>query len=133
MELLTKKQILGADDRKTEIVDVPEWGGKVRLIAMSGEGRAAFEEAISLIDHKDAKQRANGRKFREILIAHSVVDVDGTLLFSAEDVSKLAQRSTAAIDRVFNAAAKLSAVNNGALEEAEKNSEATTTGDTSSP
>lgn len=40
MTLLKKAQILGAVDRKWEDVNVPEWGGEVRLIAITADERA---------------------------------------------------------------------------------------------
>ena len=35
MALLTRDEILAADDIKTEDVEVPEWGGDVRVSVMS--------------------------------------------------------------------------------------------------
>ena len=44
--MLTKEQILESDDLKTEVVDVPEWGGEVTIRIMSGTERDAFEQAL---------------------------------------------------------------------------------------
>ncbi len=46
MGLLTKDDILGADDLATEDVEVPEWGGCVRVRALTGTERDAFEAAM---------------------------------------------------------------------------------------
>jgi len=43
---LNKEQILRADDLKTEEVDVPEWGGSVRVRVLTGTERDAFESSI---------------------------------------------------------------------------------------
>ena len=42
--VLSKEQILQADDLKTETVEVPEWGGDVLLRELRGRERDAFEE-----------------------------------------------------------------------------------------
>ena len=44
--LLTKDEILRADDLRLERVEVPEWGGEVVLRTMTGTERDAFEAEL---------------------------------------------------------------------------------------
>ena len=72
MGLLTKERILAVDDIVTEDVDVPEWGGTVRVRGLSGTERDAFES--SMIERRGKKVETNLTNLRAKLVAASVVD-----------------------------------------------------------
>lgn len=116
MTLLTKSQILAADDRKFVDVDVPEWGGTVRVSAMSGIQRDSYE--MMLVD-----QQKNGVKgsIRAALAASTIVDEAGSPLFTIDEVAQLEKKSGVALGRVFDAAIKLSKLDPDAVGQAEKN------------
>jgi hypothetical protein len=44
--LLDRAAILGADDREYELVDVPQWGGTVRVRALSGTDRDRYLQSL---------------------------------------------------------------------------------------
>ena len=44
--MLSRDQILKAKDIKKETVNVPEWGGKVIVMGMTGKRRDEFEQEI---------------------------------------------------------------------------------------
>lgn len=111
MTLLSKDQILQADDRKTEDVAVPEWGGTVRLRSLSGAERDEFENGIQ--QQVGNKQVINARNARAKLVALCAVDEAGQLLFSKADVIKLGSKSSLALQRVYDVACKM----NGFTEE----------------
>ena len=46
MSLLSKTAILTANDLQTEDVEVPEWGGAVRVRSFTGRERDAFESSM---------------------------------------------------------------------------------------
>ena len=46
MTILTRDQILQANDLVTETVEVPEWGGSVFVKSLTGVERDQFEAAI---------------------------------------------------------------------------------------
>lgn len=101
MALLTADQILGADDRRYEIVDVPEWGGQVRLRSLTGRERDSFE--ASLQDRKGKSVKENIENFRARQVALCAVDEDGKLLFTnKQQVVLLGNKSVAALQRIFN-------------------------------
>ena len=56
MVYLSREEILSVHDIVTEEVDVPEWGGIVRVRGMSGVQRDAFE--ASLIQQPTGQPRA---------------------------------------------------------------------------
>lgn len=106
MTLLTRDQILSVEDRPYEEIEVPEWGGSVRVRGMSGADRDAYEASI-------VEQRGNDRKInlanaRAKLVARCLVDEDNRLMFSSDDVRALGRKSARALERVFDKARELS-------------------------
>lgn len=119
--ILSRDQILSVNDRKTEVVTVPEWGGDVIVSVMSGEQRDAYE---SMITEVDAKGKAVHRleNLRAKLVACCVVDESGGLIFSASDVQALGRKSAYALQRVYDAAVRINRVTEEGVEDAAKNS-----------
>lgn len=117
--LLSREAILNAHDLQTEDVAVPEWGGTVRVRSMTGAERDAWETAQAA--RRDAGTANHDIRAR--FIALCAVDASGGHVFSETDVKALSQRSAAALDRVFTAAARLSGLLPAAVEDAAKNSE----------
>ena len=113
MGYLTREQILKAQDLETEAVEVPEWGGKVLVRSLTGTERDAFEGSI--VDMPAGKQPGSSPKMkmdniRAKLVARSVVDEAGELIFTDKDIQALGQKSAAALDRVFAVAQRLSGI-----------------------
>ena len=115
MSILTREEILAADDLVHEQVHVPEWGGTVLVAAMSGRARDEFES--SLLASRSSDQGANMRNLRARLAALTCVDEDGARLFSKEDVDSLGSKSAAALDRIFQVAQKVNGIGDDAGEE----------------
>jgi hypothetical protein len=104
--VLSKDQILRADDMDFEVVDVPEWGGKVRIKTLTGNERDAYEQSII-----DQKGNVNGPKLYGAsarLVALTAVDDDGKLLFTQADAKALGEKSAQALNRVFEVSMRLS-------------------------
>jgi hypothetical protein len=118
---LTKDQILGAQDIQREEVQVPEWGGMVLVQGLDGAQRDAFEE--SMIKGKGKNATVNLANLRAKLVARSVVDEDGKRVFDDAEITSLAKKSAAALDRVFTVAQRLSGINQDDVDELTKNSE----------
>lgn len=100
MTLLTKDQILGADDRSTKEIDVPEWGGSVLCSSMSAAERDAFE--ASMLDNKGKSDKSKLQNFRARFVAACLVDAEGNRLFSDKDVIALGRKSSSPISRLFD-------------------------------
>lgn len=120
MAILTRDQILQANDIITETVPVPEWGGEVLVRGLSGSERDGFEDAT--LEQKGKSRRVNLANVRARLCALSIVDENGKRMFSDEDVRALGRKSAAALDRVFSAAQRLSGLSDDDVEELAKNS-----------
>lgn len=126
MQLLNKQQILDAEDFKTEIVDVPEWGGSVMVMTMTSEARDALEASFVDFDDDKSKAKENSQarlaNIRAKYVAASVVDEKGNLIFSQKDIIALGKKSAAAMDRVFAVTQKLNKVDDKDIEDLAKNS-----------
>ena len=114
MSFLTKDQILGADDRGTEPVDVPEWGGKVLVRGMTGKDRADYIASTVLIRGKQTAPDMSNMQAK--LVARCIVGDDGARLFADQDIEALGEKSAAALERVFEVASKLSGLTDDDLE-----------------
>lgn len=121
MKLLTRDAILQAEDLPTEDIEVEEWGGAVRVRALTGAERDAFEQSI--VEQRGKSTRVNMRNIRAKLVALTVVDADGKRLFSDKDAELLGKKSAAALDRVFEVAQRLSGLSPEDMEELSGNSE----------
>ena len=102
--MLSKDDILKADDLSQETVPVPEWGGEVIVKAMTGAERDDFECAI----HRDGIK--NFDNIRARLCVMSIVDESGKKVFSPADIEELGQKNGKALDRVFGVAKRLSGI-----------------------
>lgn len=119
MPLLTRDMILQANDLPTEDVEVPEWGGAVRVRTLSGRERDQFE--ASVVEQHGKRQRIDTRDLRAKLVALAVVDERGQRMFTEADVVTLSGKSAAALQRVFDVARRLSGLSDQDVEELEKN------------
>ena len=120
MSLLSKTAILAAQDLQTEDVEVPEWGGAVRVRSFTGRERDAFEASMVRGDGKDRKVDLTNMRAR--LVGLTVIDETGQRLFTDEEVDLLGAKSGAALDRVFAIAQKLNGLSGSDVEELSKNS-----------
>lgn len=116
MSLLKREDVLLAEDNKHKDIEVPEWGGTVRVCTMSGFAKDRFEASL-----QGKNGGANLSNIRAKLAAATIVSESGELLFSEKDIAKLGQKSCAALDRVFEAAQELNALGDKDVEDLAKN------------
>lgn len=131
MKLLSRAEILGANDVTTEDVKVPEWANGdpdavVRIRNLTAAGRGRFiQRSIA------AKQAAEGDKVKGdfevevLLVAMTAVDEKNEAIFTEEDIRDLGGKSAAPIGRLANAAQRLSGLMPEAQEDAAKKSATT--------
>jgi len=128
MAFLTRDQILSADDfASAKTVDVPEWGGSVRVRSMSAGERDLYEQ--DLVAGRDGDRVAN---VRARLLAFVIVDEEGNRVFSEEDIEALGNKSVVAVDRVFAVAQRMNSLTQADVEVLEKNLESDQTDSSSS-
>lgn len=113
MTLLSKDQILGADDLPPEDVEVPEWGGKVRVRGLSSTERDRFEMEMAL-----ARKNGTTPEFRSTYAGRCMVDDKGERLFTDAELTKLGRKSGAALDRIFDVVRELSGMTDQKLKQA---------------
>jgi len=106
--MLTREQILSADDLRHVDVEVPEWGGTMRLRTITAKDRQKFH--------------ASGTKgvmndFLERFIVACAVDDKNKPLFTEEDVKALGNKSANALNRVFEAAVELNGMSQRGVED----------------
>jgi hypothetical protein len=119
---LTKEQILAAADLPEEVVDVPEWGGKVLIRGMTGAERDAFEESVMVT--RGNNRELNLRNFRAKLVARSIVDpATKERMFTDNEIAELGKKSARALQRVFEAALRLNGMTAESVEELTKSTE----------
>lgn len=113
---LSAEQILGADDLPAEDVDVPEWGGIVRVRGLTGAERDKFEASFMSGDKMDSA--AGLAMYRARLAAACIVDDEGKKMFRSDaEVKRLGAKSARALSRVVDVASRLSGLTESDAEE----------------
>lgn len=117
---LSRAAILGAKDLELTPVPVPEWGGSVFVRSMSGKERLAWEAEIreTVVAAKGTEDVSDGELGAAMasqgvqydLVVRTVCDEDGDLLFTADDIPALEEKSWTALERVIRAAALASGI-----------------------
>lgn len=126
-QYLSKDAILQAHDVLIEDVEVPEWGGTVRVRGLSGLERDALEE--STIEGRGKNRRVSLMNFRAKLVVRSVVDESGRRVFDDADVAALGRKSAAALNRVVEVAQRLAGITEEDVEELTQDFESAPTSD----
>ncbi len=103
--MLTREQILGADDLPREEVTIPEWNGSVFVRALTGHERDALERVL-----------ATDKLSRATIAAMCVVDEKGNKLFADGDVQALGKKNGAALERIVQAALRFNLLTDEAVE-----------------
>lgn len=116
MAFLTKDQILASrDNRKTQIVEVPEWfdNGEVIIIELTGKQRDAFENEMIEIrgKGKHATQHLNLKNIRAKLAARCIVDPEDFDIVTVSIEQDTAGVSTIDVTELSNEAALQNALN----------------------
>jgi len=118
---LGREAILAADDRQYDDIAVPEWGGTVRVRGMSGTQRDEYESSI--IEQRGNDRKVNLRNARAKLVVRCVVDEEGRTMFTVDDIAALGRKSAVALERIFDAARRLSGMTEGDVERLAENFE----------
>lgn len=112
---LSKDQILAADDLGLLEVQVPEWGGSVFVRVMSVGERDSYENDWMVNKNKGVDN------FRSKFLQRVLCDEKGDLLFSSQEVEKIAKKSARVITKIWEAAMKHNALTDDDVEELAKN------------
>lgn len=120
-KILTKQDILSAEDINHELVHIPEWGGSVYVRPLTGAQRDRLEN--------EAHRRSKGkgidiRGLKVQFVIASCVSEDGELLFNRTDLEELNAKSSKGLDAIFQVCQRLSGLSDDDVEELVGNFEA---------
>ena len=118
-KLLTRDDILQADDLPRELVKVEPWGGSVYVRGLNGAERDQFEaEMIEWVGSgAERYKRVTMDNARAKLAARTICDEDGKRLFNDADIDLLAAKSAVGLQIVFDVAMRLSGLTKDEVEE----------------
>lgn len=108
-EFLSLDTIFAAPDINTDVVDVPEWGGKVQVKGISkGDQMAIRKKAM-------VKNVVDETKFEGLLLVAGVVSPE----LKEHHIPQLFKKSSGAIDRVLGKVMELSGMTDESAKDAE--------------
>jgi hypothetical protein len=119
--MLSREDILRANDLERELVSVPQWGGEVYVRVMTGAERDRYERSLLALDG----DRAPVQQFRAHLLALCLCDEYGGRLFDIQEISMLNDKSWVVMDRLYEVAQRLNKTTADAVETLLGNSETT--------
>lgn len=132
MTLLSKQDIFSVDDVKIVDLEVPEWGGTVRLRSLSAQERDDFESSTVKM-RRDGTREEHMENFRARLVSKCLIDEDGKLMFTkASEITMLGSKSAAALQRIFNECQKLNGLSDEDVEDLTQDFEGTPEEDSTS-
>ena len=120
--LLGKADIVECEDLISEDVEVPEWGGVLRVRQMNAMDRDSFDLYVVRLKSDGKSAEVNKHNLRAALVVRSVIDEEGKRIFSDEDVETVGMKNGQAVDRVFAVASRLSLLGKDDAADIEKNS-----------
>lgn len=120
--VLSLDAILAASDIEFDYVDVPEWGGTVRVRSLTGAER-------DKIVRSDMEQK--GPAFYARVIAASLVDDEGNNIGDSTTAAALVKKNAGALHRVWKACQRLSGMGEEAVERAKDDLKTLPSDDTS--
>jgi hypothetical protein len=118
--ILTRDEILGISDSIIELVEIPAWekvvGHKVavHMKSWTASERDSWEAEIFIARKKNELESM--QDFRARMVAKTVCDPSGKLLFTARDIKLLGSKSAKAIDFLFDKAQELNGMRKEDLE-----------------
>lgn len=118
-KFLSREAILAASDLTTIEVEVPEWNGIVLVRALTGRERDEFE--ASILERRGKRMEPNVANIRAKLVVKCCVGEDGQRLFTDQDANALGEHSAAAVNRIYEAASKLSGLTDEDVEDLAEN------------
>jgi hypothetical protein len=117
MAILNKDQIWAADDIEEREIEVPQWGGSVRVRSLSLEQIAEIRaHAVKIVK---GKEEVDARLQMAGLLCEGIVEPD----YSFPEAQRLMKKSAAATSLVVQAINELSGLLPEAVDEADKSTD----------
>ena len=116
-KFLSRDNILNASDIEFEDVEVPEWGGTVRVRELTTAEVENFSLRTSDARGQLDISRMSG--LRAEVVSWALIDEEGKPLMNKRDAEELQKKSHRVIDRLFNKVLVMSGLQNQVTEEGE--------------
>lgn len=108
-----------------EDVEVPEWGGWVRVQEMTAAAWDAWEDSSTVTDEKSGAQSRDIRNIRARLIVRSLADPEtGKRLYQDGEADAMGRQPIHILNRLFGAAMRVNKTSEKDVEKLAKKSEA---------
>ena len=118
-KMLSRDDVLKAQDMRTETVHVPEWDGDVIVRTLRGDEYEHYEE--SLLGGRGRSRHVIYGEIRAKLLVACIVNENGDRVFTEKDIDALKSKSAAALDRVWTVAQRLNGLSAEDIEGLAKN------------
>lgn len=113
-KVLTAEEILSQTNLSTSEVEVPEWGGTVRLRTLSAREAIEFQKTIETPGGKN--------KGNILIVSLCAVDENGKRLFRDDQLQQLMELNVKAFTRLARQCVKLNGLDETELDAEAKNS-----------
>lgn len=117
VKILGRDALLALKGGRTEEVYVKELGGNLRVAAISAGARDAFD--LTVLDLPEDERR---RDFRARLLVMTLIDDEGSPLYTADDIPALSSVEARVIDPLVEVAMRLNGLSESDRETLEGNS-----------
>lgn len=107
--MFDKEKLKELNDINVEKVNCPEWGeqgDEIYVRSMTGRSRDNYE--MGLVAASKVAEDARLYNFRAMMAVACCCDKDGELLFDPSDAEWIGGKSAAALDRIVDAAKRIS-------------------------
>jgi len=118
---LTHDAILAVEDLPFEDIEVPEWGGAVRVAGLSGKSATDFSAKLVQMNPDGSIKSLSMDNFMAELLVLTLVNEKFKPLFSKDEVEALGEKSAAVLKRLSDIAMRLSGLSGTAVKEKAKN------------
>lgn len=115
--MLNRDAVLKASDQTYATVEVPEWGGSIRIRQLTGKQ----QEITNKINNAKCAEPISFGGYAAAIVCFGCVDEHGNRLFQDIDAKALGERDAGAINRVAVEILKLSGATIEAQQDIEKN------------
>jgi hypothetical protein len=114
---LTKAEVLESNDLPVEVVEVPEWGGQVQIRVMTGAERDEIEAEIAAKTKGGTIPAGELKGFKARLVQLTLLNGDGGLMFTQDEVAALNAKNGAVINRLAEVAMRHNGMSDGSVRE----------------
>lgn len=119
-KLMGKEEILGVNDLEYRKIKV--WGGTIRLRSWTGKERDRFETVVSSQSKGSGTNiKLDTRNIRALALSMSIVDGEGNLIFSKDDLDALNKKSSKEMIKLFDIIQEMNGLGDEDIEELRKN------------